>query len=368
MAFNLLILSGLLATQAGCTRSLSKRQADPAAYPSADPASVTVTPTLEAVTLRSLAQARHIWVGTAVAVHPLDNDPSYAQLLRKEFNILTPENDMKFEVVHPEPDRYDFSGADEIVAFARQNGMLVRGHTLVWDNQLPEWVVNGTFSRSEWLSLLQNHIYMVAGHFRGKVAAWDVVNEALDDQGGLRDTIWLRAIGPEYIALAFRWAHEADPDALLFYNENGAEGLNRKSQAVYALVKGLREAGVPVHGVGFQMHTWLGGPPPKEELLANMERLGELGLQVQITEMDVRIQYSQQALTERLALQAEEYRTVFGACLDAPNCTAFLTWGATDRYSWIPYVTGKPDAPLLFDEAGVPKAAYYSLVELMEAE
>ena len=334
----------------GCTRHASGNP----------PASPTSAPTL-----RSLAQARGLWVGTAIDPGWLAGEPDYASLLGREFNAVTPENVMKFELIHPEPERYDFTGGDAVVAFAQTHGMLVRGHTLVWDSQLPDWVRRGSFTRDEWKDLLREHIQTVVGHYRGQVAAWDVVNEALTDDGLLRDTIWLRAIGPEYIALAFQWTHATDPDARLFYNENGGEGMNRKSQAVYALVQGLLQAGVPIHGVGMQMHTWLGGRPSHEALAANLARLDRLGLEVHITEMDVRIQYSTLSKPEKLAGQAEKYSQVFAACIAAPNCKAFVTWGLTDRHSWIPGFTGHPDSPLLFDESGQPKPAYFAILNLL---
>ena len=316
--------------------------------------------------LRDLAEKRGLWVGAAVAEGPLASDEDYAALLMREFNALTPENAMKFETVHPEPGRYDFSKADAIVAFAKKHNMVVRGHTLVWDNQLPGWVREGSFTHDEWVALLREHILTVAGHYRGQVIAWDVVNEAFDDEGRLRDTLWLRALGPGYIAQAFEWAHEADPDAKLFYNDTGGEGLSLKSDAIYALVQGLLAEGVPIHGVGLQMHIWLDGPPSPEDLAANLQRLGDLGLEVHITEMDVRTQYSQASPAEKLEGQAEVYRRVLAACLNASNCKALVTWGLTDRYSWIPWFTGNPDVPLLFDENGQPKPAYRAVLDTLQ--
>ncbi len=319
-------------------------------FASAEPANVPAS-------LRQLAELKGLSVGTAVQVSAL-KDEAYAGLLVQEFNMVVPEIAMSFKSTQPERDRFDFSQGDLLVAFAEEHGMAVRGQVLVWDHQVPDWLLQGDFSRDEWLEILKEHIQTTVSHYRGKVVAWDVVNEAFDDDGLLRDTLWMRNIGPEYIALAFRWAREADPDVLLFYNDHLGEGLNRKSQAIYALASGLLQAGVPIDGIGMQMHTWLEGPPTADELAANMQRLGGLGLQVQITEMDVRTQYHAISETEKLALQAEMYRRVIETCLAAPNCTAFLTWGLTDRYSWIPGFTGNPDMPLLFDLGGRPKPAY----------
>ena len=340
----------------------------PTAYISPTPLpSQTPTPT-PAPSLRSEASKQHFWVGTAVDPSWLQ-ERTFADFVAREFNMLTPEVAMKWEIIHPGVDTYDFSEGDKINEFAQQNGMLIRGHPLVWDKQLPDWVLEadqeGALSRDEWKAILREHILTVAGHYRGQIYAWDVVNEAVADDGKLRNTIWLRNIGPEYIPLAFRWAHEADPYALLFYNDNGGEGINPKSNAIYALVNDLKEANVPIHGVGLQTHTALDGPPSTEELQENIQRLSDLGLRIHITEMDVRLQYSHASTEEKLAKQAELYKRVFQVCLQAPMCEAFVTWGATDRQSWIPSYTGQPDAPLLFDTNYQPKPAYWAIMGVL---
>lgn len=353
--FALLLIASLISS---CTRSFDPGQGvaiEASTTPSQAPGFIP------GPTLRALAQEQGRWVGVAVAPQLIANDPVYAGLLARQFNMMTPEVAMKFEVLHPERDRYDFSGGDAILAFARAHNMAVRGHTLVWDQQLPAWLTEGQFSRDQWRTILQEHIQTVVGHYKGKLAAWDVVNEAFDDNGSLRNTVWLRNIGPEYIALAFRWAHEADPQARLFYNDNGGEGLGRKSDAIYALAQGLLQSGIPISGIGMEMHTWLDGPPKPDDLAANMQRLARLGLEVHITEMDIRTQYSTQPPAAKLADQASMYRGIFSACLAAPNCKAFVTWGLTDRYSWILAKTNQPDAPLLFDEQGLPKPAFFSI-------
>jgi len=323
---------------------------------------VTHTPTpMVAPSLRSLAQERGIRIGAAVAVEPLQNEPLYAEVLAREFSMLTPENAMKFEPVHPGPDRYDFSAADAIVAFAADHGMQVRGHTLVWHYQLPPWLTGGDWTRDELIQILQEHITTVVGRYRGQVAAWDVVNEAIADDGSLRDTIWLRGIGPEYIDMAFQWAHEADPDARLFYNDYGGEGQGRKSDAIYALVQSLLQRGVPIHGVGLQMHVSLDDFPTPQDVATNMDRLSALGLEVHITEMDVRIKG--EATEEALVKQAGVYRDMLDACLSAQNCKAFVLWGFTDRHSWIPYFFEGWDAALIFDPSYRPKPAYDALAD-----
>ena len=262
--------------------------------PAARPAIASAEPPVEPASLRQLAELKGFWVGTAVQVGALKNE-AYAGLLAREFNMVVPELAMSFKSTRPGRDRFDFSQGDLLVTFAEEHGMAVRGQVLVWDHQVPDWLAQGDFSRDEWLQILKEHIQTTVSHYRGKVVAWDVVNEAIDDDGLLRDTLWMRNIGPEYIALAFRWAPAADPDVLLFYNDHLGEGLNRKSQAIYALASGLLQAEVPIDGIGIEMHTWLEGPPTADEMAANMQRLGQLGLEVQITEMDVRTQYSRRS-------------------------------------------------------------------------
>ena len=309
--------------------------------------------------LRALAESHGRRIGAAVDADALAREATYREVLGREFNLVTPENAMKFGPLHPEPDRYDFEQADAIVDFAEAHGMQVRGHTLVWHNQLPRWLTTGQFSRDELVAILREHIQTVVGRYRGRVAAWDVVNEAIADDGSLRDTLWRQVIGPEYIELAFRWAHEADPEARLFYNDYGGEGLGRKSDAIYALVEGLLQRGVPVHGVGLQMHLDLRLRPSAGEVAANIRRLGELGLSVHITEMDVRI--PSPATQTSLARQATVYREMAEVCLAGEPCEALVFWGFTDRHSWIPGFFPGAGAALIFDANYRPKPAYEAL-------
>lgn len=318
--------------------------------------------------LRSIAQHRGISIGAAVDVSPLRNELTYKQVLASEFNTMTPENAMKFQPLQPARNTYHFTNADIIVAFAKANQMQVRGHTLVWHNQLPKWLTEGKFSREELLSILRDHIQTVVSHYRGQLLSWDVVNEAIAGDGSLRETIWLRGIGPEYIEMAFRWAHEVDPQVRLFYNDYGGEGLGKKSDAIFALVRDLRQRGVPIQGVGLQMHVSTVSAPKPEDVAANIQRLHSLGLEVHITEMDVKIQNGTGTLAEKFAVQARIYRDMLRVCLSASNCRAFVMWGFTDSHSWIPWVTKKPDAPLIFDKLYHPKPAYNALREVLARE
>lgn len=309
-------------------------------------------------TLRALADARGFYIGAAVGPNQLAREPLYAETLAREFNCVTTENALKFSRVHPKSDGYDFRGADAIVDFAETHGMLVRGHTLVWHNMQPKWITEGDWTREQLSEVLKEHILTVVGRYRGRIEVWDVVNEAIGPDCSMRPGVWLDNIGADYVEQAFRWAHQADPSARLFYNDFACEGLGPKSDAVYAYVKGLLERGVPVHGVGLQMHIKLDGYPQPSELAANIQRLGALGLEVHITEMDVKI--PEPVTDEKLAAQAERYRSLAEACLSQEACTALVLWGFTDRYSWIPRFFPGNQAALIFDERYRPKPAYFA--------
>jgi len=347
--------------------------------------------------LREAAQASGLLAGTAVRPAAL-SEPAYASTLAREFNMLEPEDALKWEVVHPEPQSYDFSQADQIVDFATRHGMKVRGHALVWHRQNPKWLTEGKYTSGELAEILEKHIKTVAGHYRGKIFAWDVVNEAFDElrPGELRSTIWrdqpgiaiassyeLRATSnpgrPElearsstqsysYIERCFRWAHEADPQALLFYNEAEAETMNPKSDAIYAMVRDFRQRGVPIDGVGFEMHI-AHLHADVASISANIKRFTALGVQVHITEMDVALPVDAEgnARAEDLQLQADIYRQIATACVSHPGCTAIQTWGFTDKYSWIGSHSKKAEgAALLFDRNYRSKPAYDALRGALE--
>jgi len=309
--------------------------------------------------LRALARAKGLRIGVAVSAGPLQDDPVYRAIIGREFNVLTCENAMKFGPLRPSRDAFAFEEADAIVAFAEKHGMAVRGHTLVWHKQLPAWLAKEWRNGDAAVDVVRGHIHTVVDHYQGKVFAWDVVNEALDATGKWRNTPFLRAFGPDYVKMAFHWAHEADPAAKLFYNDFGADGLNRKSDAMYRLLEDLVRQGAPVHGVGLQMHVTQREPPDPPSVAANIGRFADLGLEVHITEMDVRLEAP--VSKAELEDQARVYRHVLAVCLEAEHCDVFVVWGVTDRYSWLPQVFPGAAAPLLFDDEGKPKSAYYGV-------
>jgi endo-1,4-beta-xylanase len=320
----------------------------------------------EAQTLRAAADARGLRIGAAVNMSPFRNEAIYTQTLGREFNMLVAENAMKFDAMHPAQNTYNFTDADALVAYAEANDMVVRGHTLVWHSQIPGWLTGGNFTRDQVIAIMRDHIMTVVGRYRGRILAWDVVNEAVSDNNGqLRtDSFWHQRIGPEYIAMAFQFAREADPNAILYYNDYSAEGSGAKSDAVFNLVSGLVTQGAPIDGVGWQMHQ-INPFRIQQAHRTNAQRLGSLGLEVSITEMDVRI--SLPTTAQELSEQALAYRDLVEFCLTQPNVKTLVTWGFTDKYSWIPgFFSGFGDA-LIFDMNYQPKPAYTSMLSALGA-
>jgi endo-1,4-beta-xylanase len=304
-------------------------------------------------------------VGAAVDPTRIARDEAYVTTLAREFGSLTPENAMKWGPVHPARDVWNFGPADRIVEFAEANRMAVHGHALVWHRQLPAWVTEA-MTPHELASAMALHIRDLVGRYRGRVASWDVVNEAAADGGGLRDTLFLRKLGVGYIAAAFRLAHAADPTAQLYYNDYGAEGRGSKADAVHALVRDLADEGVPIHGVGLQMHLDAAASPPPAQVAANVRRLAALGLTVRVSEMDVRIRNLRRR--DALEVQAAVYRDILRACVHAPGFAGVTFWGVADPYSWIASSPGE-DAPLLFGDSCVRKPAYFGVRDaLIERE
>jgi endo-1,4-beta-xylanase len=329
-----------------------------------------------AQSLRAYADKIGILIGTAVNPTLFAEQP-YASTLAREFNMLEPENAMKWGAIRPDRGTFNFNPGDQVVAFAQAHGMKVRGHCLVWSEYNPAWLERGRATPEQMSELLREHITTVVKHYAGRVFAWDVVNEAFEADGSIESSIWydrpgigFKGKGTAYIEQAFRWARAADPNALLFYNDYDAEGLNPKSDAVYAMVKDFKNRGIPIDGVGLQMHIFNLSTKEIAGLEANIARLTALGLQVHITEMDVGLPLDGKGrLVSQADLhrQAEVYSYVATACLRQPGCTALQTWGFTDKYSWVPgYTKGAKGAPLLFDQYYGVKPAYKAILDIFQ--
>jgi endo-1,4-beta-xylanase len=317
-------------------------------------------------TLRQAGEARHILIGAAAASAFLA-EADYSAILGSEFSQLQAENEMKFGLIHPRPDTdpnpYDFKGGDALVASAQSHSMAVRGHTLVWHNQVSKWVTEGKYTAPQLAAILRSHIRTVMTHYASKVYAWDVVNEAFNDDGTMRHTIWYdqpgigAGTGTKYIEQALRWAHEADPSAKLFYNDYDAEEVNKKSDAIYAMAEDFKKRGVPLDGVGFQAHVSLKFDDPAKlaSFARNLERFAKLGLELHITELDIRLTDSSPA---SLAAEAKLYGEITTLCVQQPACKLVQTWGLTDKHSWIPAFYKGQGWALLWDDKYQKKPAY----------
>ncbi|MEU7900538.1 endo-1,4-beta-xylanase [Nonomuraea sp. NPDC049152] len=312
------------------------------------------------MTLRTLAAARNLRIGAAVHDRGLAMDNGYRDKLRYEFNSVTPETAMKWVNLEPEPGVHTWEKADAVVAFAQQNNQMVRGHTLVWHGALPTWISNGSLTDEELRAALRQHVETTVTRYAGRVAVWDVVNEALAEDGSLKQTIWFKRLGPGYIADAFRWARAADPSAKLYINDYNAEWSNPKRAGLYNLVRDLRAQGVPIDGVGFQTHSLIKDPTPETilptQLKSTLELFAGLGVDVAVTELDVRIKMP---VDERkLAAQAEIYRRTTAACVAVSRCVSLTVWSVTDRYSWVPSVVPGWGAAHPLDTDLAKKPAY----------
>lgn len=300
---------------------------------------------------------------------PFQVDQEYRELVGAEFSSVTPENQLKWEYVHPEPDTYAFDAADDVVAFAEARGMVVRGHTLLWHSQNPDWLEEGEYTPDELRAILREHVTTVVGRYAGRIQQWDVANEIIDDRGRLRteENIWLRELGPGIIADAFRWAHEADPAAELFLNDYGAEAVNAKTDAYLALAQDLLAQGVPVHGLGAQAHLSLEQGPPGDDVRESLQRFADLGLATAVTELDVRVPVDgASASAADLERQAEYYRDVVAGCLAVEGCASITVWGFTDAYSWVPSFFPGMGAATLLTEEYARKPAYDAVAEALE--
>jgi endo-1,4-beta-xylanase len=336
--------------------------------------------------LGALAAPINLRIGNAVNMDKLNVDAAYTSIVANQFSTVTPENVMKWESVEPTRGQLNFGPADQLVSFAQQHGQLVRGHTLLWHSQMPGWlttgVSNGTISNDQLRDILKQHIFAEVGHFKGKIWQWDVANEVFANSwdphpladGINGDDFWVSHLGEGIVADAFRWAHQADPHALLFYNDfniAGEDGTNAKADAVYAWVKSLQAQGVPIHGVGEQGHLDTQYGFSGARMQADLARYASLGLKVAITEADVRTFVETtdnlQTPTDSLAQFAQpfEFDQELKACLAVSACISFTIWGVDDADSWVPGVFTGEGYATLYDTNLQPKTAYTVLQQTL---
>lgn len=332
------------------------------------------------------------YIGTALnTAQYKGKDARALTVIDQQFNAITAENDMKWMYIHPEADTYFFEDADEFVAFGEEHDQYIQGHTLVWHSQTPEWVFKhedgSLLSREELLARMEDHIKTIVGRYKGRIDGWDVVNEAVNDDGSWRNSYWYQIIGEDFVAKAFQFAHEADPEAELFYNDFNLHQ-PQKADAVVELVQSIQEQGIEVTGIGMQGHYGL-NYPSREEFEASISKFEKLGI-VAITELDIDVLPSpwenqgadvnmraegndlMNPYTEGLpdsveALQTEKYTMLFDVLLDhAESVNRVTLWGVTDGDSWKNGwpVPGRTNYALLFDREGNPKPVVDALIEL----
>ena len=321
-------------------------------------------------------------MGVAVSPQALQREGE-EQLILRNFGSLTPENAMKMGPIHPHENEYNWKDADSIVDFAMRHQLKVRGHNLCWHNQAPGWMFTDSagapVSKEKLLERLHDHISAVVGRYKGKIYAWDVVNEAISDKPGevFRNSEWYRICGEDFIAKAFQYAHEADPAALLFYNDYNEINADKREK-ICRMLERLKQQGVPVQGVGLQAH-WAINEPTAGQLDSTLERFSRLGLTLQVTELDMSVYPKEHSARARVAAdsstvftpekeqaQAEEYNMVFAAFRKYRKIISGVTfWNISDRSSWLDNfpVRGRKDYPLLFDKNFQPKLSFWKVVK-----
>ncbi|EMD33932.1 glycoside hydrolase family 10 protein [Gelatoporia subvermispora B] len=315
--------------------------------------------------LNALAKTQgKLYFGSATD-NPELTDTAYTAILDNNmmFGQLTPGNSMKWDATEPEPGTFTFSGGDQIADLAQANGQLLRGHNCVWYSQLPSWVTSTTWNATGLTAAIERHVSTVVGHYKGIPYAWDVVNEPFNDDGTFRSDVFYDTLGESYITIALNAARAADPNAKLYINDYNIEGTGAKSTAMQNLVKSLQAAGTPIDGVGIESHLIVGEVPTTMQ--ENLEAITALGVEVAITELDIRM-----TLPETAALldqQKTDYQTVISACIAVEKCVGMTVWDYTDKYSWVPSTfSGQGDA-CPWDENLVRKPAYDGIVAALQS-
>lgn len=326
--------------------------------------------------LKAHAAAHGLLAGAAVNTRLLRSDANYVRTLREQYSIVVAENAMKWGPLRPAPDKYFFDEADALVSFAEQNNIKVRGHNLAWHEELPDWFAS-TVNKENAQRFLTDHIATVAGRYKGKIRSWDVVNEAIQSKDGrtdgLRKSPWFELLGPGYIDIAFRAARQADPHALLTYNDYGVEYDNdedgRKREFILQLLRRMKADNVPLDALGIQSHIRAGSTSSFGKGIQDyIASARAMGLQVFLTELDVNeddLPYNDVAQRDHAI--AEVYRNYLDTVLPDPAVKSVLTWGVTDRYTWLNGPTQKkkqpnrPQRPLPFDDNYQPKEAFFAM-------
>ncbi len=323
-------------------------------------------------TLRSLADKNGIYIGAILNSQWFNGGlpGNYEQIHKQQFNIVVAENEMKFDATEPQEGRFNYNNGDKMVKYAKQNGMRVRGHALAWHSQVPNRVNNYKNDKKKLLAVLKNHIQKVVGHWKGQVAEWDVVNEAISNNEPQWRTgsVWYQGIGPEFIDSAFVWTHAVDPDAELCYNDyNLEQGINPKAKAGFLLkqVKRWVANGIPIHCVGSQTHVedtttdkhFIGSP---DSLRSLAKELAKLNVKLKITELDIGFKSGVNVSKKDLERQGQTFRQYLDIILEEPNADTYLIWGVSDKWSWLGGLNRQKG--LIYDDNLKPKPAFDSIL------
>lgn len=324
-------------------------------------------------TLRSLADKNNIYIGAILNSQWFGGGlpGNYEQIHKTQFNIVVAENEMKFDATEPSEGRFNYGNGDKMVKYAKANGMRVRGHALAWHSQVPGWVEQKYGkNKKELLRVLKNHIDNVVGHWKGQVDEWDVVNEAIsNNEPQWRGySVWYQGIGPEFIDSAFVWAHAADPNAELCYNDyNLEQGINPKAKAGFLLeqVKRWVANGIPIHCVGSQTHVedtttdkhFIGSP---DSLRSLAKELAKLNVKLKITELDIGFKSGINVSKSDLERQGQTFRQYLDIILEEPNADTYLIWGVSDKWSWLGGLNRQKG--LIYDDNLQPKPAFDSIL------
>lgn len=329
------------------------------------------TPKLPEPTLKQLAQEKNIDIGN-FAIRSRINEKPYRDILTGQFNLALADNTPNWYFtdggLRPSRETFFFNHMDEVVNFAEDNNMKVQAHHFLWGEEkwLPDWLKNGDFTHEQLDDLIKSHIFTVGRRYSGRVDEWTVVNEAFtrgQNTYGLRDWWGDHTGGKEYIDKAFRWARDADPNAKLILNDFNNESINSVSDEMYEYIKAAKERGVPIDGIGMQMHIDGTHPPTKDEVVQNMKRFGDLGVRVYVTELDVNMNDVPADADAKDQMQARIYYEMARACIESEVCDSFALLGITDKETWYSHM-GLPDPrPLPFDKKYQPKPAFFSLYD-----
>lgn len=333
-------------------------------------------------TKKGLKDVSDIKIGTAIRIKTLLSDAKLQELQIQNFNSITSASDMKMNRILPKEGNYYWERIDSIVEFAETNKQRIFGHNLIWHSSTPKWVEEKASKDSLWLGeFMRDYIHTYVGRYKGNISGWDVINEGLESHGGeLRNTMWSNALGEEYIAKAFIYAHEADPDAILFYNDFNLERDTVKLNATLDLIQNLRAKGVPITGLGFQMHIRM--DIPNEIITYSLKKAAETGLQIHLSEVDIIFNkhddtrnggienYHQltDAMKKEQGKKYKELVDIYSAVVPKNQQYGITFWDFTDRDSWIRGFFNMNDWPCLFDDDLQPKPAYYGVLEGLKEE